>query len=230
MRWMANHPEDVVHALRLEFGPENYNLGKLDDANIPREITGFHDMSYLFACHQANRGIIAQDFDEASYIWKVVTTRKPSKLIEIGRWLGGSTILHAAAANLSGGQLTSVDLKVKMPHYAEDELILKHLNKMNLDNVVIVVGDSRRYIPQDKMQYAFIDGDHSYDGVKSDFENIMQYVSTGADVLFHDACATRPFSTMHEPVARFIGELKSDSRVGWIRDIGSISHFRVKNI
>jgi len=230
MNWMAEHPEDVVHALRLHYGPENHNLRTVNDAEIPDNILGFHDMSYLFACHQANRGIIAQDFDEASYIWKVVTTRKPSHLIEIGRWLGGSTILHAAAANLSGGQLTSVDLKVKMPHYAKDELIHAHLNKLNLNNVAIVIGDSREYVPRYKIQYAFIDGDHSYEGVKSDFENLMQYVSPGADVLFHDACATRTFATIHEPVARFIRELKEDSRVGWVRDIGSLAHFRVEKI
>ncbi len=44
-------------------------------------------MNYLFTYRQANRGIIAQYFDEASCTWKVVITRKPSHLIEIVRWL-----------------------------------------------------------------------------------------------------------------------------------------------
>ena len=228
MKWMAAHPEDVVQALRLYYGPKNYNLESLASEKIPEKIHGFHDPSYLFACHQANRGIIAQDFDEASYIWKIIAERKPAQLIEIGRWLGGSTILHAAVSNLYGGQLTSVDLKVKMPTYAKDELIERHLERLNLDNVLMVIGNSREYQPQSRIQYAFIDGDHSYEGVRADFENIVQYMYVDADMLFHDACATRAFATKHEPVARFIEELKMDPRVVWIEDVGSISDFRVK--
>ena len=224
---MQEHPEDLVHTLRLHYGPETTNLDTLDEAMIPAKVGGFHDLAYLFACNQANRGAIAQDFDEAAYIWKIITTRKPAHLLEIGRWLGGSTILQAAAAALSGGRLTSVDLKVKMPHYADDNLIKTHLKKLGLNNVNMIIADSRVFQPATPVQYAFIDGDHSYEGVKGDFENVIRHMVTGGDVLFHDSCATRPFATLHEPVAMMMNALRQDPRVTFQKEVGSLTHFRV---
>jgi predicted O-methyltransferase YrrM len=224
---MQEHPEDLVQTLCHHYSPERINLGNLCDSLIPETVTGFHDLSYLFACHQANRGGIAQDFDEAAYTWKVITLKQPARLLEIGCWLGGSTILHAAAAMSYGGILESVDLKVKMPGYADDELIRSHLKRVNLNNVTMSIGDSRTFVPKKQLQYVFIDGDHSYEGVKSDYENVLQYLDIGADVLFHDACQAREFATIHEPVSRFIQEVKGSATVQFEREVGSICHFTV---
>ena len=226
MRWMLDHPEDLVLTLGLHYGPETTNLSHLENASIPAKVDGFHDLAYLFACNKANRGVISQDFDEAAYIWKTIVTSRPLVLLEIGRWLGGGTVLHAAAAALHGGKLTSVDLKKKMPAFADDKVIQKHLTRLGLSNVDIIIADSREFQPTDFLDYVFIDGDHSYEGVKGDYENIISHLKTGGDLLLHDSCATRPYATLHEPVARLMRELRHDSRVVFQGELGSISHFK----
>lgn len=226
-KFLAKHPFSCIQGLRMYFGPKRMNLSTLDHLIIPKSITGFHDLYYLFACHQANRGIIAQDFDEAAYIWKIITEKQPGEIFEIGRWLGGSTVLLCAAASqYEGGTVISVDLKTKEPHYAKDSIIKKHLQKLGLSNYKLYVASSFDFNPGCKMDFVFIDGDHSYEGVKKDFNNIEKYLSVGADILFHDSCATRQFATIHEGVDRLICEIRENNQYSLIRQIGSITHFQ----
>lgn len=228
LRFLGWRIDDVIEALRLHYEPSQTNLATLDPRDIPERIGGFHDLAYLFASHQANRGIIAQDFDEGAWIWKTVTERKPATILEIGRWLGGSTILLCAAAGTYGGKVISVDLKVKAPEFAQDELIESHLRRLGLSGHRLCVGSSFTFDPGAMIALAFIDGDHSYEGVKQDFINARHYLQRPADVLFHDATNRRRFATGHEPVERFIRELlASDANCTLIREVGSIVHIRV---
>lgn len=54
----------------------------------------------------------------------------------------------------------------------------------------------------------WIDGDHSYEGVKKDFENYSPFVSHGGLIAFHDVaeCPTQP----HVGVRRFWKEIAGD--------------------
>jgi len=42
------------------------------------------------------------------------------------------------------------------------------------------------------LDYLFIDGDHSYEGVKSDYENYRRYVRKGGLIAFHDILGAHP--------------------------------------
>jgi len=132
LRFMGSNLDLAVEALRLYNGAVRLNLGTLNPSNVPQRINGFHDLAFLFASHQANRGVIAQDFDEASYLWSVIVSRRPRQILEIGRWLGGSTVLFSAAAATYGGNVSSVDLKLKAPAYADDKLIVELLSRLQL--------------------------------------------------------------------------------------------------
>jgi len=57
----------------------------------------------------------------------------------------------------------------------------------------------------------FLDADHSYDGVKKDFEYFYPYVRRGGLILFHDSLKLA--SEPHCEVWKFLSELKDDSRV-----------------
>jgi hypothetical protein len=62
------------------------------------------------------------------------------------------------------------------------------LDWFGIKNVELVVADSTTY-PADIVKnigLVFIDGDHSYAGVKADFENWFPWVMTGGLVAFHD--------------------------------------------
>ena len=225
-RIMVSDPQRLVTLLRQCYGPGMSNLLSLSKDLIPKSVEGFHDLSYLFACNQANRGIIAQDFDEAAYLWKVVVDNKPAKMLEIGRWLGGSTILLVSAAALHGGKVVSVDLKVKCPEYAQDEVLKKHLAALGLSNYELVIASGHDFKPTFNIDMAFIDGDHSYEGVRKDFENVMKYLSDKADIVFHDSCKSRPHATCHDGVAKLMNEIKEMTGFVLKKQVGSISHFK----
>lgn len=62
----------------------------------------------------------------------------------------------------------------------------------------------------DKLDFLFIDGDHSYAGVKQDFEDYAPFVKSGGIIAFHDI-VERPVQPDIE-VWRFWQELKHDYR------------------
>jgi len=61
------------------------------------------------------------------------------------------------------------------------------------------------------LDFLFIDGDHTYDGVKNDYNNHFQFVRSGGYLIFHDTIS-------YPEVGKFIGELKSDSRIEFINE------------
>jgi predicted O-methyltransferase YrrM len=65
-------------------------------------------------------------------------------------------------------------------------------------------------IGKDKLDFLFIDGDHSYEGVKQDFEFYAPFVAPGGAIGFHDI-VHRPHQADIE-VHRFWNELKSRHR------------------
>ncbi len=68
------------------------------------------------------------------------------------------------------------------------------------------VAEVRQILEQDRLDFLFIDGDHSYIGVKRDFEAYMPLVRTGGLVAFHDVIANPRSPTIE--VYRFWEEIK----------------------
>lgn len=54
--------------------------------------------------------------------------------------------------------------------------------------------------------FVFIDGDHSYEGVKADFYNILPYLEPGTPVAFHDIIIT----DFHHQHGCYVGEFWRD--------------------
>jgi predicted O-methyltransferase YrrM len=206
-------------------------------ANWPNQINGFEDLQFLFACSQLNMGIAALALDEAAYLYKLANHVKNGRIVEIGRFKGGGTFLLANAMG-EGTKLDSIDLHVKLTGEFSgpslDAKLCSALKRYSLDHRVnILVGNSseieRGIIP---VNMIFIDGDHSYEGVKKDFLHWQQMVSQGGDVVFHDAANQRPFSTYHEEVDQFLREMEKDfgGQFNRIRNVGSIVHYRKESV
>jgi predicted O-methyltransferase YrrM len=53
-----------------------------------------------------------------------------------------------------------------------------------------------------------IDGDHSYDATRQDFEDWSPFVVAGGTILFHDAVMDAPWMTEDFGSARFVAELR----------------------
>jgi predicted O-methyltransferase YrrM len=69
----------------------------------------------------------------------------------------------------------------------------------------------KNVLPGDgKVDFLFIDGDHTYEGVKADFEMYSGLVRPGGLIVFHDICKHSEQINCH--VDRFWQEVKFERR------------------
>lgn len=201
-------------------------------SNWPDNIDNFEELYFLFSCTQLNMGIANLALDEAAYLYKIVKSLNSANLVEIGRFKGGGTFLMAAAMD-ENSELLSYDLHVKMKNYFDgevmDEVLKNALERYGLsERTRIIVGDSSKVdVGSEPVDLVFIDGDHSYEGVKKDFLHWHKSVKPGGHLLFHDSAKTREFTTYREDVARYVSEMTKDFAEYFhkLKEVGSISHF-----
>src|SRR5690242_14542926 len=115
---------------------------------------GFEDLAWLFTCDSRNRGLIRQGFDEAALLWKAVRATS-GNILEIGRNLGGSTVLITAAAGRR--EIYSIDNRSNEDRACKDYLRRSHAAA----RVHLLVTDSRLPLPNLRFGFELIDGDHT---------------------------------------------------------------------
>jgi predicted O-methyltransferase YrrM len=197
---------------------------------LPERIEGFEDLLFLFSSNQLNHGVISQELDEAGLLFRLARGRRDATVVEIGRFKGGTTFLLAAAVG-EGSHVWSYDVHV--PHDAPytgadlDRELRETLERYDLqDRVDLVVADSRTVEPPPRaVDLILIDGDHSYDAVRADWEHWRPHLAPGADVLFHDAHDHGGLGTYVPDVGRFVAELERDGDVERRANAGGIAHF-----
>lgn len=116
---------------------------------------------------------------------------EPRTIVEIGTDLGGTLFLFTRAAP-SDAVIISVDLP--RWHLKSRSALLEAFTH-DEQRIFVIRGDSHSPAIVDKVakaldgreiDFLFIDGDHSYHGVKMDFETYMRFVKNGGIIAFHD--------------------------------------------
>lgn len=157
---------------------------------FPTEIAGFEDLTFLFWSTNVSRGILRQDYDEAAALFKAVRGLRAERGVEIGRFLGGSTVLIAAALPATG-RLLSIDLCPR-----DDAALQQALDRLGLlSRVELKVGDANAVPISESYDFAFVDGDHSYEGAKKDHLKWGAAVRPGGLVIHHDMGCSRRFAS-----------------------------------
>lgn len=154
-----------------------------------------------------------QDEEEISQFLSVLKSKGVNRLLEIGTANGGTFYLFSQTLP-KGSTLISIDspswpIEGGYPPYKQrfyqsfskdQELILLRINSHNALSVERV----RELLSGKKLDVVFIDGDHSYNGVKADYEMYSPLVREDGLVAFHD---------IHSPdcpgVRRFWTEISS---------------------
>jgi predicted O-methyltransferase YrrM len=126
----------------------------------------------------------------------LVRAMRPKVCVEIGSAHGWSTCLTALALEQNlGGHLHAVD-----PHLPNDwsdpnpdrslQALRKNLSSLSLSSKVTIIRkktiEAKNDIPEN-IDFAFIDGDHSFSGVKADWEVLKPKLNPWAVVVFHDS-------------------------------------------
>jgi predicted O-methyltransferase YrrM len=198
--------------------------------NWPESVDGFEDLAFLFSSNLLNMGAALLAIDEAAYVYRLVRELGPATLVEIGRFKGGSTLLIAAAMH-PDARLRSYDLHVEFEtdHRGpeQDRHLGAALDRYGLrDRVELVVADSRTAALPGSCDLVFVDGDHSYGGVRGDYDHWGPALRPGGQLLFHDA-VQRPLLNCEPGVAQLVAEIERDDASRFERrdGAGSIAHF-----
>jgi predicted O-methyltransferase YrrM len=155
----------------------------------PERVDGFEDLAFLFSSTILAHGIASLRLDEAAYLYRLVREEQPRTIAEIGRFRGGSTFVFAAAAG-PDAVVHSYDIATRQGRDGAelDGQLSGALQRYGLaDRVVLHVENSRQATPPPGLDLLFIDGDHSEQGVRADFERWSSHVRDGGHLLLHDA-------------------------------------------
>jgi predicted O-methyltransferase YrrM len=206
--------KNLIHAAVLR-DPADMRFANVE--RWPESVRGFEDLAFMFSSNQLNHGVASLQLDEAALLYGLARDVETGPIAEIGRFRGGSTVVFTSALP-EGAELWSYDLSEHFDSELDDAL-----RRLGLRHKVhLIVGDSRTVEPPpDPLELLFIDGDHSYEGAKADFERWQAFVRPGGHVLFHDAVDTGGYGNVYPGVTRAVAE------VGWERrpGAGSIAHF-----
>ncbi len=192
----------------------------------PADVDGFEDLAFLFSSNQLHHAIISMSVHEGAYLFALARSLPDATLVEIGRSKGGSTLLLAAAMT-PASRLVSYDLHVKETAGREsDAELVDALRRYGLgDRVELVVADSRT-VDGPAADLVLVDGDHSYEGARADWEAWRERVRSGGHVVFHDAVPdglARP----HEGVVRLMDEIRrTEPSFAYRGGAGTLAHFQ----
>jgi radical SAM superfamily enzyme YgiQ (UPF0313 family)/GT2 family glycosyltransferase/cytochrome c-type biogenesis protein CcmH/NrfG/predicted O-methyltransferase YrrM len=160
------------------------------NSDIPEEVYNFisSDFSGLFAPMQ-----VREEFVE---LLKIFRSLKPKYVLEIGTANGGTLFCFTKLA-APDATIISIDLpngpfgggypEHKIPLYrafAGKNQVLHLIRKDSHSQETLT--EVLKVLNGNYLDFLFIDGDHTYDGVKKDFEMYQSLVRTGGVIAFHD--------------------------------------------
>ena len=161
-------------------------------------------------------------------------TNNVNSFIEIGTYRGGTMYV---LSSICGGKKISVDFVNAANGYKENdkEVDLGDINVVKRNqslsdiftDIHFVCGDSHRFethkkvadiLKGDKVDLIFIDGDHSYYGVKRDSEMYSEFVRFGGFIAFHDIKRCEKHNELNCHVDEFWNELQGEKTEFCISD------------
>ena len=165
------------------------------------------------------RNIIRLDLHEAGLLykyasqqWKIMPkTREGNIILEIGRYWAGSLVLLAIATHDSKVKIVSVDIVEGCHDPDADDWLNDYEEKERIDIRV----DNSWAMENLPLSMLFVDGDHSYEGIKKDIYHHWNYLN--GPCLAHDY--TDPTC---EGVTKFIDEWIEEGYAEIIEQVGTM--------
>lgn len=142
-----------------------------------------------------------QHREELLLLAREIERRRPKVVLEIGTAAGGTLFLSACLAD-PGALIISVDLPFGPfgGGYPEWKLPLYRAFARAQQRIELIRGDShdpdtvarlQALLGEHRIDYLLLDGDHSYEGVRRDFETCAALLADGALVALHDIVEDR---------------------------------------
>jgi predicted O-methyltransferase YrrM len=163
-------------------------LGRLDSAPTPDALVDLSLGHSAIAPLQVRTEFLA--------LSELVAAQRPRAILEIGTFRGGTLVVFSRLA-APDAVVVSLDLPVSAMGklYRLAQVPLFHQFVTNDQTLHLLREDSHRpetmahvaeILQGRPLDFLFIDGDHSYEGVKADFDLHSPLVKPGGMVAFHD--------------------------------------------
>ena len=180
------------------------------------------DKAYAFA--EAEFGIV-QKSEEIRWLFELVRAKRPGVVLEIGLGLGGTFFLWSRAA-APGAHLLAIDTKPVGPFgmWSSFSLVRRAFSVESQRVTLLMDSDSHSETTRQRIaalldgravDFLFIHGDHSCEGVWQDFKTYSSFVASGGLIAFADISQNPAERT--KGVARFWREFtvehQTDERV-----------------
>jgi len=134
--------------------------------------------------------------EEIIALAKAIQKNPPKIILEIGTATGGTLFMFARTATIDA-KIISIDLPLGRygAGYFKYRIPLLRAFATAQQKIHLIRRDSHQtetikmleeLLQGRKIDFLFIDGDHSYQGVKKDFENYLPFVSSNGLIAFHD--------------------------------------------
>ena len=166
------------------------NSTQMDNSNITAHINQTLDLSENLSGHLRRR--------EVQLLAALPFVRFPGDILEIGSFKGKSTIILAKSAAAAGLEKIhacdplSLSCETDPSDATEDELpsiFYGNLKKYNVNEIVEFHQMKSGKLAEswnNPLKILWIDGDHTFNGVMSDFTLFKPYLTPGSIVCFHD--------------------------------------------
>jgi len=221
--------ETATHAL----GSRTYGSMTLERVPFDLEPTTqleFEDLAGLFPSTPLAFGVALMTPRQLAYLFGLARRSGARTAIEIGHYKGGGTIALAAGMG-KDGTLWSIDDGSLEVAWGRDERVapyddqIRDLCRRFALDVRLLVGDSRTLeLDVDNVDLVLIDGDHRYEGVKSDFERWGKRVRVGGHVLLDDAFPLGRYQKGCDNIQRVVQEALDGGDFRLVRAVDRLAH------
>lgn len=213
-------PRGIPQKIKQVFRYPQIQLTKLALRKKARQCKTTTELVDLIEYFRAWRQIVRtqQVKDEISGLLKIFTTQQPQTIMEIGTSKGGTLFLFS---QLAPPHATIISLDLPKGRfgggYPAWKIPLYRSFARNGQTIKLVRANSHHphtlqtiehFLHDKPLDFLFIDGDHTYDGVKQDFDMYRHLVRPDGTIAFHDI-APHPEETGCE-VHKFWNEIKQD--------------------
>ena len=200
-RWLAA-PLDYADACRRvdAFNAESRSLDEIVNTALDLRSRGLFQVK------------ASQVPSEIRALAERVAALKPKVIVEIGVYKGGTGFIWSHLAN-------EMVLLCDLRHLWLESSLLKRFPPRGGARVRVLCGNSHehafhtrliRTLHDRPIDFLFIDGDHSLEGIRQDFREYGPLVRSGGLIVCHDIVPKQPFPTTQVP--QFWQELKASGK------------------
>jgi len=170
---------------------------------------------------EANEFGMSQHYAEIIRLARFLGEEQPTNCIEIGTYKGGTFYILCAlckgikiTVDMPLGGFGGKHLRTEDAREARNKMVESFDGEAHMLMMDSHSGETydaiKKILGRKKVGFLFIDADHSYEGVKQDYEMYSPLVRKGGLIALHDIADTRKHARGHVEVPRFWKELEGD--------------------